>query len=181
MKLLTYGFEKDSQKYQEIVALCQSMQVTLIEAKKTDLNETVGYLLGKEGFEEKNKPSKTVFAIEYILFDDFDDEALQTFLLTLHKKGIVIDHKSRLTETSIHWPLGYLIEHIAEEHRFMKVFSASKQLLDYMEKLPEEKITPEIKKDWKHLLKLTKEKSLTEEELLEAYTNLSNQVTNLSK
>ncbi len=172
-RILIYGF-RDEDRLNRIREICGELGIKIIEAKETDLNEKLGYLVGLEGYESVNQPSSTVFDTEYMNLAFFDNESLNSFLIRLREENLVVPHKSALTDTTKDWTLGYLIDHIMEEHRFMMLFNSAKKLLEYSKGLGREDIGDEIKS----LEALLSTSRMTEDELKDEYEKLRRAIEN---
>lgn len=127
-KILLYGF-KDDDRLAEIKKSAADLEIDIKKIDESDLKKTIGELMDLGNFEASQVYEGQEVDTEFILFSDFDREVLQKFVLDLRDKKISVPHKSVLTEHNKTWQLGYLVDHIMEEHQVMQVFSKLKALM----------------------------------------------------
>ncbi|MDU6743932.1 DUF3783 domain-containing protein [Peptoniphilus harei] len=131
-KILLYGLDSEKTKITEEVA--SEFGIELNKINKENLEEKVGKL-----FEEDLSKNEGLEAEEELMvFSDMDREELRDFLLGLKVKGVMVDHKCVLTKTNAEWTFGFLMGHIADEHRvvtkFRELGGLVKIALDKLEK-----------------------------------------------
>lgn len=131
-KILLYGLDSEKTKITEEVA--SEFGIELNKINKDNLEEKVGKL-----FEEDLRKNEGLEAEEKLMvFSDMDREELRDFLLGLKGKGVMVDHKCVLTKTNAEWTFGFLMGHIADEHRvvtkFRELGGLVKIALDKLEK-----------------------------------------------
>lgn len=131
-KILLYGLDSEKTKITEEVA--SEFGIELNKINKENLEEKVGKL-----FEEDLSKNEGLEAGEKLMvFSDMDREELRDFLLGLKDKGVMVDHKCVLTKTNAEWTFGFLMGHIADEHRvvtkFRELGGLVKIALDKLEK-----------------------------------------------
>ena len=115
-KILLYGLDSEKTKITEGVA--SEFGIELNKINKENLEEKVGKL-----FEEDLSKNEGLEAEEELMvFSDMDREELRDFLLGLKGKGVMVDHKCVLTKTNAEWTFGFLMGHIADEHRVVTKF-----------------------------------------------------------
>ena len=141
-KILLYGLDIEKTKITEEVA--RDFGIELNKINKENLEEKVGEL-----FEEDLSKNESLEAEEKLMvFPDMDREELRDFLLTLKDRGVMVDHKCVLTKTNAEWTFGFLMGHIADEHRVVTKFRE----LGGLVKLALEKLEKEIDQDLKDLV-----------------------------
>lgn len=131
-KILLYGLDSEKTKITEEVA--SEFGIELNKINKENLEEKVGKL-----FEEDLSKNEGLEAEEKLMvFSDMDREELRDVLLGLKSKGVMVDHKCVLTKTNAEWTFGFLMGHIADEHRvvtkFRELGGLVKIALDKLEK-----------------------------------------------
>lgn len=131
-KILLYGLDSEKTKITEEVA--SEFGIELNKINKENLEEKVGKL-----FEEDLSKNEVLEAEEKLMvLSDMDREELRDFLLGLKGKGVMVDHKCVLTKTNAEWTFGFLMGHIADEHRvvtkFRELGGLVKFALDKLEK-----------------------------------------------
>lgn len=127
-KILLYGF-KDDDRLAEIKKSASNLGIDIKELDESDLEKPIGELMDLGSFDPSQVYEGQEVDTEFILFSDFDRAVLQKFVLDLRDKKINVPHKSVLTEHNKTWQLGYLVDHIMEEHQVMQVFSKLKALM----------------------------------------------------
>lgn len=171
-KILLYGFE-NYEKKDDLYSILKENNINLVEAGKDELCQSIGYILGLDGFEkneneeEKDFNSKTNF----MMFCDFTEKRLYEIIGDLKEKDIYIPHKAVLTETNKNWTLFYMINHIEEEHRLVMKYQ---NLCKCIKKAQEIK-NPKLNVYIEEAEKLRVDKNLTEEkldEMLEKFMKL---------
>lgn len=115
-KILLYGLDSEKTKITEKVA--REFDIELNKINKENLEEKVGNL-----FEENLKENNSVEdENKLMVFSDFDRNILRDFLIALKNEGVMIDNKCVLTKTNAEWTFGFLMGHIADEHRAVMKF-----------------------------------------------------------
>lgn len=141
-KILLYGLDSEKTKITEEVA--RDFGIELNKINKENLEEKVGEL-----FHEDLSKNESLEAEEKLMvFPDMDREELRDFLLSLKDRGVMVDHKCVLTKTNAEWTFGFLMGHIADEHRVVTKFRE----LGGLVKLALEKLEKEIDQDLKDLV-----------------------------
>ncbi|WP_019138488.1 DUF3783 domain-containing protein [Peptoniphilus timonensis] len=115
-KILLYGLDSEKTKITEKVA--KEFDIELNKINKENLEEKVGNL-----FEENLKENNSVEdENKLMVFSDFDRNILRDFLIALKNEGVMVDNKCVLTKTNAEWTFGFLMGHIADEHRAVMKF-----------------------------------------------------------
>ena len=141
-KILLYGLDSEKTKITEEVA--SEFGIELNKINKENLEEKVGKL-----FEEDLSKNEGLEAEEKLMvFSDMDREELRDVLLGLKSKGVMVDHKCVLTKTNAEWTFGFLMGHIADEHRVVTKFRE----LGGLVKIALDKLEKEADQDLKKLV-----------------------------
>lgn len=141
-KILLYGLDSEKTKITEEVA--SEFGIELNKINKENLEEKVGKL-----FEEDLSKNEGLETEEKLMvFSDMDREELRDFLLGLKSKGVMVDHKCVLTKTNAEWTFGFLMGHIADEHRVVTKFRE----LGGLVKIALDKLEKEADQDLKKLV-----------------------------
>lgn len=127
-KILIYGF-KDKEKLNKIKNIADNLSIDIEELSDSDLSKTVGQLMNISNDEPSKFYKDQNVDTEFMLFSDFDREILQKFVLDLRDENILVPHKSVVTKHNQSWQLGYLVDHIMDEHQVMQVFTKLKSLM----------------------------------------------------
>ena len=127
-KIFIHGF-KDKERLSKVKSLAKDLGLDLYEIKEEDLKKTPGDLLGEDHSLTQAYKGGDVDT-EFMLFSDFDRSILQKYILDLRQEGIKVDHKCVVTKYTMSWEIGYIIEHIMEEHEVMEEFKRLKDLVE---------------------------------------------------
>lgn len=102
-----------------IEALCAAEGISCHHVAPELYGERIGYIAGIEGFAATgNKVDGATLSDEMLLFKNFDQELLTTFLAQYRQAGIkTIPLKAGLTPTNIHWTSIELHAELHEEHQ----------------------------------------------------------------
>ena len=123
MKPTIYLYNLDNEIGAQIEALCAVEGIECCHVAPELYGERIGYVVGIEGFTPSNeKTDNTTLTDEMLLFKNFDQELLTTFLGKYRQAGIkTIPLKAGLTPTNIHWTSAALLAELHEEHQaFLK-------------------------------------------------------------
>lgn len=83
------------------------------------VGQTVGCLLGRKGFDERENPEAPVLAEPMLVLDGFTDKRLEILLREMKKHGVSVPYKAIVTETNIGWIFHQLYDELAREHEAM--------------------------------------------------------------
>ncbi len=112
-------------KFRQIL---QRSGIAVKEAEEDDLQQTVGYLAGIDGYEKTGATdgdrAASVLAEKisdqpFLLMCRFTPEMLDGLLADMKAAGIYIPHKAMMTGTNRDYTMGYLIQCVEEEHAAM--------------------------------------------------------------
>lgn len=124
MKSTIYMYNLRNETGAMIEALCAREGIACCHVSPALYGERIGYVTGIEGFTASNTNAmpEAIIEDEMLLFKNFDQEQLTTFLASYRQAGIkVIPLKAGLTPTNIHWTSVELHAELQEEHRaFLK-------------------------------------------------------------
>lgn len=115
-KILLYGLDSEKTKITEKVA--REFDIELNKINKENLEEKVGNLFEKNLKENNSVEDEN----KLMVFSDFDRNILRDFLIALKNEGVMVDNKCVLTKTNAEWTFGFLMGHIADEHRAVMKF-----------------------------------------------------------
>lgn len=119
MKPTIYLYNLHNETGTQIETLCATQGITCCHVSPELYGERIGYVVGIEGFERKSTTSETIaMTDEMLLFKNFDQEMLTSFLAQYRQMGIkTIPLKAGLTPTNIHWTTIELHAELNEEHQ----------------------------------------------------------------
>ncbi|MCR4955592.1 MAG: DUF3783 domain-containing protein [Lachnospiraceae bacterium] len=134
--VLLYNISKDSSMGGSLYEICKELDVQIKTVSPSDLGETVGYLVGRKGYEKSQEVySGKVANTQFMLMDGFSDGFMDTFLLSMAKHGVTIDHKAKTTMYNIEWQFHKLVDDIEEEHEEVTTLVALQTLVKEVEKV----------------------------------------------
>ena len=84
------------------------------------VGQTVGFLLGRKGFDVREQPETPVLAEPVLVMDGFTDKRLEILLREMRQHGVSGPYKAVVTETNLGWLFHQLYEELAAEHEAMR-------------------------------------------------------------
>ena len=84
------------------------------------VGQTVGFLLGRKGFDVREQPETPVLAEPVLVMDGFTDKQLEILLREMRQHGVSVPYKAVVTETNLGWLFHQLYEELAAEHEAMR-------------------------------------------------------------
>lgn len=81
-----------------------------------DTNQTIGYLLGRKGFDASEAAEVPAPADRILVLDGFSDKRLEILLREMKQNGVSVPYKAIVTETNLGWPLYQLYKELVAEH-----------------------------------------------------------------
>ena len=94
------------------------MGVRIKNAGAESAGQTVGYLLGRKGFEESEAAAEAPSAPMLVL-DGFTEKRLEILLREMKAHGVSVPYKAMVTEHNIGWTLSALFGELVREHEAM--------------------------------------------------------------
>ena len=83
------------------------------------VGQTVGFLLGRKGFDARENPEAPALAEPMLVMDGFTDKRLEILLREMKKNGVSVPYKAIVTETNLGWIFHQLYDELAREHEAM--------------------------------------------------------------
>lgn len=84
------------------------------------VGQTVGFLLGRKGFDVREQPETPALAEPVLVMDGFTDKRLEILLREMRQHGVAVPYKAVVTETNLGWLFHQLYEELAAEHEAMR-------------------------------------------------------------
>ena len=116
-QVLLYLFSDELVELARDVLRKHKIQVRVLSSR--NLNDKVGFLVGLRGYNpiDKELADDKVFQHQVLLFHNIKGKELNKTMDTLACIGIKdIKYKAVVTPSNTLWTLGYLFEHMHEEH-----------------------------------------------------------------
>ena len=123
--VLYYQPEKDRQsgndtKAAKLKAVFVRMGIRIKNISPEQVNQTVGYLAGLDGFEEKEQEGCPDVEEEILVMKNFSNRRIDELLLNLRRAGVPkIDLKAVITDTNCKWNFYDLYLELKKEHDTM--------------------------------------------------------------
>lgn len=80
------------------------------------VGQTVGWLLGRKGFDARENPEAPALAEPMLVLDGFTDKRLEILLRKMKERGVSVPYKAIVTETNIGWIFHQLYGELVREH-----------------------------------------------------------------
>lgn len=124
--ILLIHFE-DEERARKIKLMALSLKLRIVQVKKEDYLQSIGYLAGvKEMEEDPEKYEGEELEKEMMVFAGFSRQKLDGLLQMMRKSGIRVDYKAILTEVNRTWTVPELYKELASEHESMQNVIAKK-------------------------------------------------------
>lgn len=104
----------------KIKAVLVQMGIRIKNLKPDQINQTIGYLAGYEGFEKQIKDAGKEVEEELLVMKNFSNQRIDELLKNLWRAGVSkIALKAVITDTNINWNLYELYLELKKEHEVM--------------------------------------------------------------
>ena len=118
--ILLIHFE-DEERARKIKLMAMSLKMRIVQVKKEDYLQSVGYLAGVKGMEEKPEMYEgEELEKEMMVFAGLGNQKLDEVLKAMRKVGVRVEYKAILTEMNCTWSVPKLYQELAVEHEAMK-------------------------------------------------------------
>lgn len=156
VRIVLYNLGEESSRGYRLRNILNELKFPYVTVTDRDLNETVGYLAGLDGFESMNDPyTGPAHTAEFMLMCNLSENQLDRFLAAMSETGLKINHKAIVTKYNQDTPLIDLIERIEEEHNVLNGQIQLDKLIKIVEKLPQNQYGTHP--DWEALQKAVAE------------------------
>lgn len=116
MKETLLLFQIDKENYQKIANICQQLDIQIKKIDEKHTHETIGYLLGIDGFQKTECDVCKKLTQPLIFFAGMSEKQLDILLELFKIEGIKIPYKAMLTQYNIHYTFDELYQSIEEEY-----------------------------------------------------------------
>jgi len=146
-KVALYNLGEDTSRGVRLRSILSGLGIEVLDVSDTELNQTVGYLAGLDGYEPAEKPySGSGADTEFMLICNLSDALLDRFLAGMQADGLRIDHKAVVTEYNRDTQYHELIDDIAEEHEVFQALLALDAMVAQAQALREAEYG--VKENW---------------------------------
>ncbi len=111
-----YYYPEGDERTNMVKSVLVRMGVRIKNAGAEDVGQTVGYLLGRKGFDKREDPEKPELEEPLLLLDGFNNKRLDILLRELKKAKIELPYKAVVTETNLGWLFYMLYDELKKEH-----------------------------------------------------------------
>lgn len=124
-----YNLGADTEKGAKLRGVIEGLGLSIGELSAKDLNEKVGYLLGRDGYGAAGEPfAGEAPDTEFMLMDGLSEASLDRLLAACKEAGVSVGAKGITTDTNVTWTLYKLIGDIADEHELMTTMDTLSKL-----------------------------------------------------
>lgn len=103
-----------------IKTLLEQLDVEVIEIEESDVNQTMGYLIGLPDYKKTEEKIKEIPEKEMLIFFNFLDKQLDLVLDLLKQANVpFIPLKAMITQTNVEWSFYKLYHQVKEEYEQM--------------------------------------------------------------
>lgn len=177
-KVVLYNLGEDSSRGNRVRTILENLGIPTETLEYGELNETVGYLAGLDGYEKADQAwTGDSFDTEFMLLCNLPESLLDRFLDEMQADGLRIDHKAVVTEYNRESEFHELIEEIQNEHEVFQWLIALNSLVNDANALDEADYQGQ--KDWADLQQaindaetLLRSEEPTAEDLEKSYNTL---------
>ncbi|QHI71667.1 DUF3783 domain-containing protein [Aminipila terrae] len=115
--VLLYQLGEDTSRGSRIRAILKNLDIEVKNIEKTQINETIGYLAGMEGFgKSEDAYNGDDYTTEFIIMNALSESKLDAFLHAMMSQNLRIEHKAAVTDTNKNWTFRQLVGDIGEEN-----------------------------------------------------------------
>ena len=137
-KVVLFDISADTSKGARLRSALAEIGLPYEEIELKDLNQLVGYIAGRDGFEKVDGAySGKEYNTEFMLMCNVSMATLDKILASCQKYGVSVDHKAMVTDTNQYWAFHELLDEIADEHEVITNLVKLQQLVKEAEKLTE--------------------------------------------
>ncbi|MDO4672811.1 MAG: DUF3783 domain-containing protein [Porphyromonadaceae bacterium] len=112
---------QDEERLRKIKLAAIPLKLRMVQVKKEDYLQSVGYLAGLKGMGENPvKYEGEALGQEMMVFAGLSSQKLNEMLKALRKAGVRVDYKAILTDTNCTWTVPELYKELASEHESMQ-------------------------------------------------------------
>jgi hypothetical protein len=137
-KVALYNLGADTSRGARLRSILSTLGIAVQDISDAELNQTVGYLAGLDGYEAADTPySGHGVDTEFMLICNLSDALLDRFLAAMQADGLRIDYKAVVTEYNRDAQYHEMIDDIAEEHAIFQALLALDAMIGQAETLTE--------------------------------------------
>ncbi len=137
--VLLYNLGEETSLGLRLRTVLAGLGISARNVADSQLNEKVGYLAGREGYEPSEEPYTGEGAdVQFMLMANFPEALLDRFLASMTENGISIGHKAVTTDYNVEYAFHELIDDIAEEHQTFQALLELDKLLTTAASLSED-------------------------------------------
>ena len=112
-------FQVSNDDYEKICHICKQLSIQIKVIHKTDIHETMGYLLGIDGFISSERQDKEELLQPFLFFAGMSEQQLDILLELLKMQSVKIPYKAMLTQHNLHYTFLELYQSVEREYQEM--------------------------------------------------------------
>ncbi len=137
-RVVLYNLESDTSRGARLRTILSQLNVPVMEMTYENLNQSVGYLAGLEGYEAAASAyDGRDYDAEFMLICNLPESLLDRFLDAMQSDGLRIDHKAVVTAYNRDRLYYELMDEIADEHNVFQMLLMLNDLIAQSKKLTE--------------------------------------------
>ena len=137
-RVVLYNLESDTSRGARLRTILSQLNIPIMEITYENLNQSVGYLAGLEGYEAAASAyDGRDYDAEFMLICNLPESLLDRFLDAMQSDGLRIDHKAVVTAYNRDRLYYELMDEIADEHNVFQMLLKLNDLIVQSKKLTE--------------------------------------------
>lgn len=137
-RVVLYNLESDTSRGARLRTILSQLNIPVMEMTYENLNQSVGYLAGLEGYEAAASAyDGRDYDAEFMLICNLPESLLDRFLDAMQSDGLRIDHKAVVTAYNRDRLYYELMDEIADEHNVFQMLLMLNDLIAQSKKLTE--------------------------------------------
>ena len=136
--VVLYNFDSDTSRGASLRAILKELNIPVMEMTYENLNQSVGYLAGLDGYEPADSAyTGKDYTSEFMLICNLPETLLDRFLDAMQADGLRIDHKAIVTAYNRDTLYYELMDEIANEHDVFQMLLKLNSMIEDSKKLSE--------------------------------------------
>lgn len=134
--VVLYNLDEDTSRGTRLRTILSQLGIPAVEMTYENLNQSVGYLAGLDGYETASAPySGKEYTAEFMLLCNLPEALLDRFLDAMQADGLRIDHKAVVTAYNRDTLYYELMDDIADEHSVFQMLLQLNSMVEESKKV----------------------------------------------
>ena len=134
--VVLYNLDEDTSRGARLRTILSQLGIPAVEMTYENLNQSVGYLAGLDGYETASAPySGKEYTAEFMLLCNLPEALLDRFLDAMQADGLRIDHKAVVTAYNRDTLYYELMDDIADEHSVFQMLLQLNSMVEESKKV----------------------------------------------